>query len=316
MATIGDIPPLVWAVSFPMDVPESKSGYSSQDDRSRSPGIHHWSSSMITRVAFENFRSHAESAFQLRPINLLIGSVAAGKSNVFKGLLFIQGTINRPLAELFPPGQGEFQWVRSRWADETDPIGFEVEIEGLPDHPGVSATYKLRIADSPNGLYVLEETLQQSDPDGSTRWVFQRRGFQSRIMGEFGKVDPHDSTLLNRVFRRDPRAFIGSDLVEFARRVALTLNQFGYYHLDISELKSIGTDQVSGRIGYYGNRLPDFIGWTKSSEERVHIYEAILADMRELLPELEGIIVTVDQCSSKDSRWLSKGSGVMSPPPI
>src|SRR5262249_44563983 len=78
-----------------------------------------WFSAMITRIQFENFRSHEQSGFPMRPIDLLIGSVAAGKSNVFKGLLLVQNSINHSLVELFPPGLGEFQWVKSRWAGET-----------------------------------------------------------------------------------------------------------------------------------------------------------------------------------------------------
>jgi predicted ATPase len=87
-----------------------------------------WLIKMITNVRFENFRSHVDTQFPLKPITLLIGSVAAGKSNVFKGLQFIQSSIRWSLKELFSPGAGEFPWVRSRWAGETDPIGFELEL--------------------------------------------------------------------------------------------------------------------------------------------------------------------------------------------
>ena len=246
---------------------------------------------MLTRIRFENFRSHAQSEFPMRPINLLIGSVAAGKSNVFKGLLLVQNSINRSLMELFPPGLGEFQWVRSRWAGETDPIGVEVDLDGLRDHPGESATYKLRIADSPPGLYVLEESLQRREADGSARWVFQR-GPRPRAMGEFGEVDPYEPTLLNRIYRKDPRVNLAAANVVFAKEVARSLNRFGYYHLTVSELKSLGTGQNWDRIGYYGNRLPDFIAWTKFNEENASYYQIILNSMRELLPELEEIIVT------------------------
>jgi predicted ATPase len=266
--------------------------------RARSqPGTAHffqsqfWFLNMITRICFENFRSHRQSEFPTRPINLLIGSVATGKSNVFKGLLFVQNSINRSLMELFPPGLGEFRWVRSRWAGETDPIGVEVDLDGIRDHPGESATYKLRVADSPPGLYVLEESLQRRDTDGSVRWVFQR-GPRQRGMGEFGEVDPYEPTLLNRVYRKDPRVDPTSPSVAFTKEVARSLNRFGYYHLTVSELKSLGTGQSWDRIGYYGNRLPDFVAWTKFNEENASYYQTILDSMRELLPELEEIVVT------------------------
>lgn len=249
-------------------------------------------SGMITRVRFENFRSHGATDFPLQPISLLIGSVATGKSNIFKGLLLIQNAINRSLVELFPPGLGEFAWVRSRWAGETDPIGFEVTLDGFPDRPGLTATYTLRIADSPAGLYVLEETLERREAGGAPEWVFQRRGLRPRAMGEFGDVDPHDPTLLHRVYHHHPSINPAAPNVLFARDVARALNRFGYYHLSVSELKSLGTGQTCDRIGYYGNRLPDFMAWTKFDEANLAIYEEILAAMRELLPELESIIVT------------------------
>lgn len=247
---------------------------------------------MITKVRFQNFRNHGTSDFPLHPINLLIGPVAGGKSNIFKGLLLIQNSINRSLVELFPPGLGEFHWVRSRWAGETDPIGFEVELDGFRDHPGLSATYTLRIADSPAGLYVLEETLERTEPEGAPEWVFQRRGLRPRAMGEFGEVDSYEPTLLHRVYHNHPSIDHNAPNVAFAKDVARALNRIGYYHLSVSELKSLGTGQPWDRIGYYGNRLPDFIAWTKSDEANAPVYEQIVAAMRELLPELDSIIVT------------------------
>jgi predicted ATPase len=242
----------------------------------------------------------------MQPINLLIGSVASGKSNVFKGLLLIQNSINRSLVELFPPGLGEFHWVKSRWAGETDPIGVEVELSGLRDHPGESATYQLRIADSPAGLYVLEENLQRREADGSVRWVFHR-GPKPRAMGEFGEVDPYQPTLLNRVYRKDSGVNHAAPNVVFAIDVARSLNRFGYYHLTVSELKSLGTGQSWDRIGYYGNRLPDFIACTKFDEKNASYYQTILESMRELLPELEEIIVTQVQTQQQGLAMSFRG---------
>jgi len=247
---------------------------------------------MITRVQFENFRSHGNSGFNLCPINLLIGSVASGKSNIFKGFLLIQNSINRSLVELFPPGLGEFQWVRSRWADETAPIGFEIELSDLQNYPGQSAIYRLRVADSPGGLYVLEETLQKRSADGWVDWVFQRRGLQPRALGEFGEVNAYEPTLLNLIYHQDPRIKRDAPGVVFTREVARALNSFGYYHLSLSELKSLGSGQGWDRIGYYGNRLPDFLAWAKSGEANASCYENIRDEMRQLLPELDSIIVT------------------------
>ena len=110
--------------------------------------------------------------------------------------------------------------MRSRWAGETDPIGFEVELDGFRDHPGLSATYTLRIADSPAGLYVLEEILERTEPEGDPEWVFQRRGLRPRAMGEFGEVDPYEPTLLHRVYHNHP------SIDHYAPNVAFALQYF------------------------------------------------------------------------------------------
>lgn len=246
---------------------------------------------MINRLRIINFRSHADTSIALQPVNLLVGPVAAGKSNLFKAMVLIQNSIHRPLGELFPPGLGEFHWVRSRWAGETDPIGFEVELEGPPLPAGERARYSLRIADSPHGLYVLEETLERPSPQGVWQWVFQRRS-RPQEMGEYGAVDPYEPTVLHRVWHRDPRVNAGAQGPRFAKEVARSLSSFGYYHLEASALKSVGDGDPSDRIKYNGTRLPDFLAWLKFSDERVGIYEAILREMREILPRLESIIVT------------------------
>lgn len=247
---------------------------------------------MITRVQFENFRSHVLSEFSLRPINLLIGAVASGKSNLFKGLLLLQNSVNRSLADMFPPGLGEFQWIRSRWADERAPIGFDIDIQGLRDEPGTTANYVLRIGESATGPFILEETLRRRSPDGRVELIFERRGTQPQEIEDFGPVEPRDSTLLNRAHRGYPAIHMSAPRAIFAKEVARSLNRFGYYHLSAPELKSLGTSQSWDRIGYYGDRLPDFIAWAKSSEGVSPIYEQIHNSMMELLPEIESIVVT------------------------
>jgi hypothetical protein len=113
-------------------------------------------------------------------------------------------------------------------------------------------------------------------------------------MGEFGDVDPYESTLLNRVFGPDPRVEDPSPNVTFARNVAYSLGRCRHYHLAIPALKALGTGHPSKRITYYGNGLPDFIAWANSTKEGLEspCYEAILAGMKELIPELDRILVS------------------------
>jgi hypothetical protein len=246
---------------------------------------------MLTLLQLKNFRSHTDSSLEMRPVTLLVGPVGGGKSNIFKAMIMIQNAIHRSLNELFPPGLGEFHWVRARWAQQTDPVGFMIELQDLPAFPEQQARYTLRIATSPAGLYVLEETLARRTANAPWRWVFERRDVR-RAMGEFGDVDPYDTTILNKVWHLGPGIDPDAAAVQFTKEVARALSRFAYYHLETSELKSLGDGQAWDRIEYYGGRLPDFIAWTKSDPDGMPIYDKILAEMRELLPGLQAILVT------------------------
>ncbi len=180
--------------------------------------------------------------------------------------------------------------MRSRWADETDPIGFEVLVNMAPEYPDYTADYILKIADSPAGLYVLEETLARRQGQGRDEWVFQRRRNRTQ-MGEFGVVEWDMPSILHRVWHGDGVRNEAPN-VRFAKAVAKALSSFGYYHLEVGELKELGTGQDVNRIRYRGEGLPDFIAWTKSDPEAASVYEGILIEMRQLIPSLESIIVT------------------------
>jgi len=252
---------------------------------------------MIKALQLTNFRSHAQSTLRMEPITLMVGPAGAGKSNVLKAMLVLQNTIHRELVEIFPPGLGEFQWVRSRWADETDPIGFEVQVDQIPDYPDSVAKYVLKVADSPAGLYVLEETLTRRQGQQPEDWVFQRRPKRLQ-MGEFGVVEWNGPTTLHRVWHSAPGVHPQSPNVRYAKAVAKALSRSGYYHFEVSELKGLGTGQDTDRVGYYGEGLPDFIAWAKSDPERT-IYESVVSDMRQLLPSLESIIVTQNRADKQ-----------------
>ena len=270
---------------------------------------------MLRSLRLINFRSHEETTLQMEPITLMVGPAGAGKSNVFKALLALQNSIHRSLIEMFPPGLGEFHWVRSRWAKETDPIGFVVQLGQIPQFPDYTAEYVLKIADSPAGLYVLEQTLSRRQGQQPSEWVFQRRRNRTQ-MGEFGSVEWDMPTTLHRVWHGQG-VHQDAPNVRFAKEVARALSRFGYYHLEVSELKTLGAGQLASRIGYYGENLADFIAWTKSDPASRRfddnqvvdltsgpepnaqpirpgsvIYETILREMQQLLPSLESMIST------------------------
>lgn len=242
---------------------------------------------MIRRVRLQNYKSHGSTEIRLAPLSLLVGPAGSGKSNLLKALIFVQNTMHKPIVELFPPATPwEFRLVRSRWAGQTDPIGFEIELDGVE---GSEAIYVLRFSDSPDGIYVLEETLQRRRPPDEWQWVFQRRWPGNAELGEFGVVKPRDPSVLYRVWYGsqpdDPR-----DGPRFARAVAKALWKTGYYHLEVSRLKQLGDDRDTDRIGYNGQDLPGFLAGVQHRDPPS--FERILTAMRELLPSLDRIVIT------------------------
>jgi predicted ATPase len=247
---------------------------------------------MIRRLSLKDYRNHADTTLVLGPMTLLVGPSGAGKSNLFKALVLLQNSLHRTLAELFPPGLGEFHWVRSRFADETASIGFEVELDELREFPGESALYSLAIADGPRGLYVHKETLQRRRGKEPWEWVFRRFSKLQSISG-FGEVDPEESpTLLNLTMHPGPKMDRKAPAVRFGRAVSLALSRVGYFHLMVSNLKALGNGQPVEHLDYYGSRMPDFLAWTREAEEAAGVFKTIEGELREILPTLDKLMVT------------------------
>ncbi len=240
---------------------------------------------MIRRLRLENYRSHGSTELGLEPLSLLVGPAGAGKSNLLKALVFLQNSVQRPLTELLPPASPwDFRNVRSRWADETAPMGFVVELS-IGEYV---ARYVLRFAEAPAGVYVLEETLARRVGDRDWQWVFQRRWNEKPEIGEFGTFTANDPTVLNRIWH-GTKPGDAREGIRFARDVAKSLWKTGYYHLETSWLREPGDDRDQDRIGYRGEGLPGFLARLQREEPQSHA--EILQAMRELLPTLDQIIV-------------------------
>ena len=241
---------------------------------------------MITRLSFQNYRSYGDTSFSLQPINLLIGSVAAGKSNIFKGLLLLKNSIRRSLQELFPQGSEGFSSVKSWWASVDAPIRFEVDLDQLDDFPGQGATYCLAIANSADGPYIEQESLRRREPGQASSLIFRRSASQDQVEGDFEGFDRNGHTLLQQITLAEMFEGERTESFQFAASVARSLGQFGYYHLSAPRLKASGTGRPSLGISYDGSGLPDLMAWLKLESGQGSVYRNILRAIQELLPDL------------------------------
>jgi len=248
---------------------------------------------MIKRLQIRNYRNHIETDLNLEPLTVFIGPIASGKSNVFKALLLLHSTLHRRLEELFPPGVGEFRWVRSRWAKTTEAIAFTVEIEDIEGFPGQRARYELEIAEAPLGVFVARERLERYGGEfGDTpgQLVFER-DMRGGELGEFGVFEANASTVLFRVLRIQERGVADlEETVNFARAVAKSLSVYGFYHLEVSQLSKPSDLEDSKKIGYRGERMPAFLSYLRDNAE--YNYQKIVDEIKQLLPKLKDIFLT------------------------
>lgn len=237
---------------------------------------------VLRRLTIRNFRSHVDTSVELDPITVFVGPLAGGKSNLFRALLLLQNSVSRSLVELFPPGTDEFRCVHSRWSAPEDPMRFEIEWGDHPAFRSWGARYVLEIADSPKGPRVTHETVEQRQPGQDWRKLSEA----SQVSG------PSDQTMLNRLRSQNGVAQSADPDIRFALGVAAELLKIGYYHLEVSRLKSPGTGQPVDRITYRGEHLPDFLARLRDEPDQRPRFAQILSKMKQLLPDLQDILVT------------------------
>lgn len=286
---------------------------------------------MITRIKLENYRSYREAEFPLKPLTALIGPVSGGKSNFFKALVFLKNTIFNEWKELFPPGPNEFRWVRNRSAKVTDPMGFELESDDLEDFPGERAKYILRLAESPQGIFVLQEELIRVSQNKPETWIFRRDMSGTRV-NNIGDFTSYTHSILNegRRYLLNPikdgwmpaLSHLSNELgmsrvpiiiqekdydLRFIRNVSESLPFLLYYHLEASSLKKPGEGQPVGQIGTLGQRLPDYLALLKSRNEYRFFYDSIIEDLSEILPNFKELIITQVEPDKQSIAMFFKG---------
>ena len=246
---------------------------------------------MIRHLELVNYRSHEHTSFSLEPLTVFIGPVAGGKSNIFRGLVLLQNAMTRSPSELFGPGPFSIWAQRHRGeANVAAPIGFRVRVDGLgPQFQGEEAGYSLFVNEGPEGPFIAEERLDryrpQSDlPDQTIFWRRVRRD----SYGEFGTFDASDRSIVGSVRHRkdDP-----SPNIRFASAMADQLSLIGYFHLEIGSLTRPSTNPQASRIGYRGEDLPAALALLRDNPDTSVMYERIVKQMRDLLPDLDAILL-------------------------
>ena len=110
---------------------------------------------LLRRVRFERFRSLFDVQLDLKPLNIVIGPNASGKSNLFKGLRFLRDVVVEKEWRRYDAVGRHLFW----YGAPPDRLGVEISVE-LPDQRGsFPPDYTLIVHQENERLAVLRETL-------------------------------------------------------------------------------------------------------------------------------------------------------------
>jgi predicted ATPase len=124
----------------------------------------------IQRLTLKNILSFKDTTIELRPLNVLIGANAVGKSNLFEVIGLLQAAPTGIEGQILRGG-GVRQWL---WLGEGDPARqAEIECELLvPNWPRL--LYRLDFWGAPQGFEILDERLMQSGLEPNAQTYFKR----------------------------------------------------------------------------------------------------------------------------------------------
>src|ERR1700674_1226927 len=104
---------------------------------------------LISRIEIENLLSFKSLDLELRPLNVLVGPNASGKSNLIRSLDLVRALPKRELGRVMAEGGGPRFWINRR-----SPGVARIHLEGTPDLP---FDYSLSFQESGQSWAILRE---------------------------------------------------------------------------------------------------------------------------------------------------------------
>lgn len=118
---------------------------------------------MIRNIRIKNFKNFRSVDFDVRPLNIFIGSNGSGKSNLGNFLLMVSFLSSGPFASAFGPGPFTFrQTLSRREKDDPTPQDQDLNFRITLQVDGVNYEYTLIFTELRRNEYLIkEETLQE-----------------------------------------------------------------------------------------------------------------------------------------------------------
>jgi predicted ATPase len=132
---------------------------------------------LIKRLSLKKILSFTDAEVELRPLNVLIGANAAGKSNFIEAISLLQAApTNISAAILRGGGVRQWCWLGDKVPSPVATIRCELEV---PEQ----VKYEIEFSESAQGFVILTEKLAQSTPDADWSGIYVARAYQSaRVM--------------------------------------------------------------------------------------------------------------------------------------
>jgi len=123
---------------------------------------------LLHSITLTNLLSFNETTLDLRPLNVLIGANASGKSNLISAIGLLKAAPG-DLYEVIARGGGVRQWISQRQPLISPAMQAEIELSSDPDH----LRYWLAFIEYDLGLHIISESLR-SIHDGAGGVFFER----------------------------------------------------------------------------------------------------------------------------------------------
>lgn len=172
------------------------------------------SNNFIKHITLENYKSIKNLDLELKPLNVLIGSNGAGKSNLISFFNFLQNIIKENLRGyvLDKGGQETFLYYGSKWSKF---ISAKINFQTVYKEYNINAwlNYSFTLTPTNENIFRFDTEVMHSDllPDGIEQLNLNNKNYETELSDSFisslnniENCDPHEfDLLLSDVFYPD-----------------------------------------------------------------------------------------------------------------
>ncbi len=225
------------------------------------------SSTFVTRVALENYKSIAACDVALGPLTILVGANGAGKSNFLDALRLVGDALRTSLDHALRD-RGGFQEVRRRSGGHPTHFGLRLDFQ-LPS--GAAGHYAFRVGAQRGGYEVQTEECVV----GSARYRIR----SGQVVDAPSPVSPPAAS--DRLYLVN-----AAGLPEF-RPVFDAFSGMGFYNLNPDRIRALQTPDKGDLLARDGSNLSSVL--ERLSKERPDAKRRIEEYLARVVPGVEGV---------------------------